>query len=239
MVDPKLLVEAGVHFGHRTDRWHPKMKPYILEARNGVHLINVEKTAQLLEKACRFLREVAARGEKVLFVGCKKQAQGLVEELAKKTDSFYVKERWLGGMLTNLATIRKSVGRLRWIEELEAKGLLEQMPKKEVSSLRREAARLRRSLDGIRDMERLPGAVILVDVVKEAIAVHEARRCRVPSIGIVDTNGNPELVDIPIPGNDDSIRSLRALLEPLAQAILEGRSEGSPHESSELATVEP
>jgi small subunit ribosomal protein S2 len=225
-VDVKDLLDAGVHFGHRTQRWNPKMKPFIFEARNGIYLIDLAHTQRQLEAAQDFLRSVAERGEKILFVGCKKQAQETIRELAAHSNSYYVVERWLGGTLTNLATIRKSVARMMHIDRLEQKGATKEMPKHEVSALRRENLKLHRNLDGIRTMEKYPGAIILVDVPRESIAVAEARRLNIPIIAIVDTNADPDLVDYPIVGNDDAIRSIRVILEALNAAIIEGAITG-------------
>ncbi|PTY01813.1 30S ribosomal protein S2 [Verrucomicrobia bacterium LW23] len=221
-VDVKELLEAGVHFGHRTQRWNPKMKPYIFEARNGIYVIDLEQTAKQLAAAQDYLRSIAANGGRVLFVGCKKQSQEAIRELAPLSNSFYVTERWLGGTLTNLATIRKSVARMKLIDDMEAKGKFDKLPKHEVSALRRENVKLHKNLDGVRDMDRNPGAIIIVDVPREHIAVAEARRLRIPTLAIVDTNADPDLVDYPVAGNDDAIRSIRILLEAMNNAIIEG-----------------
>lgn len=221
-VDIKELLDAGVHFGHRTQRWNPKMKPFIFEARNGIYVINLEHSVKQLEAAQDFLAEVASSGKKVLFVGCKKQAQETIKELARRSNSFYVTERWLGGALTNLATIRKSVARMKHIDNLESTGAVNQMPKQEVSVMRRENAKLHRNLDGIKDMEKYPAAIVIVDVSRESIAVAEARRLNIPVVAITDTNANPDLVDYPIAGNDDAIRSISTILEALNDAIIEG-----------------
>jgi small subunit ribosomal protein S2 len=225
-VDVKELLDAGVHFGHRTQRWNPKMKPFIFEARNGIYLIDLAHTQRQLEAAQDFLRSVAERGEKILFVGCKKQAQETIRELATNSNSYYVVERWLGGTLTNLATIRKSVARMTHIDRLEEKGSTKEMPKHEVSALRRENLKLHRNLDGIRAMEKFPGAIVIVDVPREAIAVAEARRLKIPIIAVVDTNADPDLVDYPIVGNDDAIRSIRVILDALNAAIIDGNMVG-------------
>ncbi len=223
MVDVKELVEAGVHFGHRTDKWHPRMRRYLIGARGGIHWIDPEKTRQQLENAARFLEKVSGEGGKALFVGCKRQAQPMVKECAEGSESFYVTHRWLGGTLTNLVTIRKSVERMRWIDHLEEKGLMDRMPKKEVAVLRRENAKLHRHLWGIRGMERIPEVLVVVDVVREAIAVSEAKKLRIPIVAIVDTNADPEGIDFPIPANDDSIRSVRLILQELNQSVIEGK----------------
>jgi small subunit ribosomal protein S2 len=221
-VDIKELLDAGVHFGHRTQRWNPKMKPFIFEARNGIYVINLEHSVKQLEAAQDFLQGIAATGKKVLFVGCKKQAQETIKEQARRSNSYYVTERWLGGTLTNLTTIRKSVARMKFIDELESSGKVSAMPKQEVSVMRRENVKLHRNLDGIKDMEKYPAAIVIVDVPREAIAVAEARRLGIPVVAIADTNSNPDLVDYPIAGNDDAIRSISVILEALNDAIIEG-----------------
>ncbi|SDT90233.1 small subunit ribosomal protein S2 [Verrucomicrobium sp. GAS474] len=224
-VDIKDLLDAGVHFGHRTQRWNPKMKPYIFEARNGIYVIDITKSAQQIENAANFLRGISAKGEKTLFVGCKKQAQQVVIELATRSGSGYVAERWLGGTLTNLTTIKKSVARMRFIDDLEAKGGFDKIPKKELAALKRENARLHKNLDGLKDIDKPPGAVVIVDLVHENIAVVEARRLKIPVIAIVDTNADPDLADYPIAGNDDAIRSIKVLLDGLSEAIIEGKAQ--------------
>jgi small subunit ribosomal protein S2 len=221
-VDIKELLDAGVHFGHRTQRWNPKMKPFIFEARNGIYVIDLEHSVKQLEKAQDFLAGVAGSGKRVLFVGCKKQAQETIKELARRSNSFYITERWLGGTLTNLTTIRKSVARMKMIDGLESSGAVNQMPKKEVSVMRRENAKLHRNLDGIKDMDKYPSAIVIVDVPRESIAVAEARRLNIPVVAITDTNANPDLVDYPIAGNDDAIRSISIILEALNDAVIEG-----------------
>jgi small subunit ribosomal protein S2 len=221
-VDIKDLLDAGVHFGHRTQRWNPKMKPYIFEARNGIYVINLEFSTKQLETAQDFLSGIASSGKRVLFVGCKKQAQETIKELARRSNSFYVTERWLGGCLTNLTTIRKSVARMKHIDSLESSGAVNQMPKQEVSVMRRENAKLHRNLDGIKEMEKYPGALVVVDVPRESIAVAEARRLNIPVVAISDTNSDPDLIDYPIAGNDDAIRSISIILEALNDAIIEG-----------------
>ncbi len=224
-VDVKDLMEAGVHFGHRTQRWNPKMKPFIFEARNGIYVIDLYQSAKQLESAAEFLKGISSKGEKILFVGCKKQAQQVVQDLAQRSGSGYVAERWLGGTLTNLATIKKSVARMRAIDELETKGTVDKMPKKEVAALRRENVKLHRNLDGLKDLEKPPGALVIVDIVHENIAIQEARRLKIPVVAIVDTNADPELADFPIAGNDDAIRSIRVILENLNEAIIEGKAQ--------------
>ena len=237
-VEIKELLDAGVHFGHRTQRWNPKMKPFIFEARNGIYVIDLEFSVKQLEKAQDFLHDIAASGKRVLFVGCKKQAQETIKELARRSNSFYVTERWLGGTLTNLATIRKSVARMKSIDDIEAKGLVNQMPKQEVSVMRREAVKLHRNLDGIKEMEKFPAAIVVVDVPRESIAVAEARRLNIPVVAITDTNSNPDLVDYPIAGNDDAIRSISVILEALNDAIIEGAMKGGTLGQDSVKPVE-
>ena len=221
-VDVKQLLDAGVHFGHRTQRWNPKMKPFIFEARNGIYVIDLDHTSKQLNAAQDFLRTVAEKGGKALFVGCKKQAQETIRELAQSSNSFYVVERWLGGTLTNLATIRKSVARMANFDRMEEKGITKDMPKQELAKLRRENLKLHRNLDGLKEMEKYPSVMIVVDIPREDIAITEARRLKIPIIALVDTNADPDLVDYPIVGNDDAIRSIRVVLEALNNAIIEG-----------------
>lgn len=213
------LLQAGVHYGHQTKRWNPKMRDFILEERNAIYIIDLEKTLDQLQKACDYLREVTARGGKILFVGTKKQAQEAVKEAAEVTGQFYINQRWLGGTLTNLQTIRRSVARWDEIEAIEASPNYSRMNKQEASSLRREAARLKNNLGGIRRMEKLPDAVVIVDTTREEIAVAEANRLGIPVLAIVDTNADPEKIDFPIAGNDDAIRSIRIILQKLVEAI--------------------
>ena len=214
------LLEAGVHFGHQTKRWNPKMKPFIFEKRNAIYIINLGETVHQLQSATDFLTNVANRNGKVLFVGCKKQAQEAIKEAAEAAGQFYVNQRWLGGTLTNLATIRKSVGRMKYIEELEKQPEYSQMGKQEISALKREGEKLKRNLEGIRTMEKLPDALVIIDTTREAIAVAEARRLRIPVVAIVDTNSDPDLVDFPIAGNDDAIRAIRVILQKLVDAVV-------------------
>ncbi len=217
------LLESGVHFGHQTKRWNPKMRPFIFEQRNQIYILNLTETVKQLERATDFLYDVSRRGGRVLFVGCKKQAQEAIREAAELSKQFYVNQRWLGGTLTNLATIRKSVGHLKYIESLMESPEAKRMNKKELSSLSREAAKIRRNLEGVRDMETLPDAVVIVDTPREHIAVSEARRLGIPIVAIVDTNADPDLIDYPIAGNDDAIRSIRVILQKLVDAIISGQ----------------
>jgi small subunit ribosomal protein S2 len=221
----KELLEAGVHFGHETKRWDPKMKPYIFGARDGIYIIDLQKTVQMFKVAYEFVKDVAARGEHVLFVGTKKQAHESIREEATRCNMFYVNHRWLGGMLTNYQTIKKSIDRLNRLEQMRNEEIFNLLPKKEVLQLEKERIRLERSLGGIKMMDRLPGAVFIVDVKKEKIAVHETKKLGIPSIGIVDSNCNPEEITYPIPGNDDAIRAIRLLSSRMADAVIEGRQE--------------
>jgi small subunit ribosomal protein S2 len=221
----KELLDAGVHFGHQTKRWNPKMKPFIFDARNGIHIIDLSKTLNQLDAACTFLSETVRKGNKVLFVGTKKQAQQAVKETAKECGQYFVTERWLGGTLTNFATIKRSIGRLKQIEKMEADGSINNYVKQEQSMIRREAARLVKFFDGIRTMEKLPGAMFVVDIKREHNAVAEARRLKIPVVAIVDTNCDPDLVDFPVAGNDDAIRSVRMILATIAQVVTQAQAE--------------
>ncbi len=222
----KELLEAGVHFGHQTRRWNPKMKPFIFEARNGIHIIDLSKTTAQLETACSFLFEIARRGDEILFVGTKKQAQSAVKEAAVACGAMYVTERWLGGTLTNFATLKRSLERLRHIEKMETDGTILNYVKQEQSMLRREAARFRKNLDGIRAMsQKMPSALFIVDLKREHNAVAEARRLKIPIVAIVDTNCDPGLADYPVAGNDDAIRAVRLILQTIMDFISRGRAE--------------
>jgi small subunit ribosomal protein S2 len=221
----KELLEAGVHFGHQTRRWNPRMKPFIFDARNGIHIIDLSKTLTQLEAACEFLRETVMKGGRILFVGTKKQAQQAVRDAVETCGQPFVTERWLGGTLTNLKTIKKSLNRLNQIEKMDADGSISNFVKHEQSSLRREAARLVKNLGGIRNLDTQPEVMFVVDVKREHNAVAEARRLRIPLVAIVDTNCDPDLVDYPIAGNDDAIRSVRLILGVVAQSIAQARGE--------------
>ena len=221
----KELLDAGVHFGHQTKRWNPKMKPFIFDARNGIHIVDLSKTVNQLEAACNFLSNTVRKGGRVLFVGTKKQAQQAVKETAKDCAQFFVTERWLGGTLTNFQTIKRSIARLKQIEKMETDGSINNYVKQEQSVLRREAARLTKYFDGIRSMDKYPGAMFVVDIKREHNAVAEARRLKIPVVAIVDTNCDPDLVTYPIAGNDDAIRSVRMVLTTIGQTITRARAE--------------
>src|ERR1700676_861361 len=231
------LLEAGVHFGHQTKRWNPKMKPFIFEQRNQIYIINLDRTAEQLQRATEFLQDVARRGGKILFVGCKKQAQEAIKEAALACGQFYVNQRWLGGTLTNLATIRKSIGRLKFIEDIEKSPEYKKMGKQELAALNREAAKLRRNLDGIIEMSQLPEAMVVIDTIREQNAVLEAKRLGIPVVAIVDTNAAPDIIDYPIAGNDDAIRAIRLILQKLVDAIVSASSEARIREQVEMAGV--
>jgi small subunit ribosomal protein S2 len=218
----KQLLEAGVHFGHQTKRWNPKMKPYIFGARNGIYIIDLQKTVALARAAFRFVADVTARGSSVLFVGTKKQAQDVIREEAARASQFHVTSRWLGGTLTNFRTIKQGIDRLKALEKMAEDGTFDRLPKKEVASLQREREKLERNLGGVKDMSRLPGCVFVIDPKKEHIAVHEASRLGIPVIGVVDTNCDPDGIDFVIPGNDDAIRSIKLFTSKIAEACLEG-----------------
>jgi small subunit ribosomal protein S2 len=216
------MVDAGVHYGHQTKKWNPRMRPYLMKDKGGIYIINLEQTVRCLDKAADFLSDLAGRGKKILFVGCKRQAQEAVHEAAAATGQFYVNHRWLGGMLTNMATIRQSIERLRWLDNIEKQPEFKSMSKKELAALNREREKLVRNLRGIREMDGLPDALVVVDSARESIAVAEARRLSIPIVAIVDTNADPALIDFPIPANDDSIRSIRIVLQQLVDAIVVG-----------------
>jgi len=222
VISMKQLLEAGVHFGHQTRRWNPKMAKYIFTERNGIYIIDLQKTVRKVDEAYNFIRSVADEGKTVLFVGTKKQAQEAVKEEAIRAGQFFVNERWLGGMLTNFQTIQKRIRRLKELEAMEADQTFEVLPKKEVMQLRHEMERLEKYLGGIKEMNKLPGALFVVDPRKERIAVAEARKLNIPIVAIVDTNCDPDEVDYVIPGNDDAIRAVKLLTARMADAILEG-----------------
>jgi len=219
----KQLLEAGVHFGHQTKRWNPKMKPYIYGARNGIYIIDLQKTVKMFKEAYKFVTDTVLAGDEVIFVGTKRQAQEAVAEEAERATMPFVNVRWLGGTLTNFKTIRGSVERLKKIEQMAAEGRMDLLPKKEVLHLQREHSKLERSVGGIKNMDRLPGALFVIDPHKEAIAVAEANRIGIPVVAVVDTNCDPDPVDYVIPGNDDAIRAIRLFASKIADACLEGR----------------
>lgn len=223
VVSMKQLLEAGVHFGHQTRRWNPKMAPYIFTDRNGIYIIDLQKTVRKMEEAYNFIRDLSAEGKEILMVGTKKQAQESIEAEAKRCGMFYVTQRWLGGMLTNFQTIRKRIDRLNELDEMETNGAFDVLPKKEVIKLRLERDKLEKNLGGIREMKRLPGAVFVVDPRKERIAISEARKLGIPVVAIVDTNCDPDEVDYVIPGNDDAIRAVKLFASKIADAVIEGR----------------
>jgi len=216
----KEMVEAGVHYGHQTRKWNPKMRNNILTDKAGIHIIDLNKTVEAIDKASEFLTDLNAKGKKILFVGCKRQAQDPIKEVAEKTGHYYVNHRWLGGMLTNLVTIRNSVARLEYLENIEKQPEYKAMSKKELSALNRERIKLFNNLQGIRNMEKFPSAMVIVDTARESIAVAEAKRLRIPTVAIVDTNADPRSVDFAIPGNDDSTRSIKLLLNQLADGMV-------------------
>ncbi len=238
VISMKQLLEAGVHFGHQTRRWNPKMAKYIFTERNGIYIIDLQKTVKKVDEAYDFLRSVAAEGKSVLFVGTKKQAQEAVKEESLKAGMFYVNERWLGGMMTNFATIRKSINRLKELEAMQEDGTFEVLSKKEVLSLKREQEKLEKSLGGIKDMNELPGALFVVDPRKERIAVAEAKKLDIPIVAIVDTNCDPDEIDYVIPGNDDAIRAVKLLTSRMADAVIEGRQGEDGEEAAEQQDAE-
>lgn len=221
----KQLLEAGVHFGHQTQRWNPKMKKYIFGERNGIYIINLEITLGCIQKVLEYVKTVAAEGKEVLFVGTKKQAQESVRQAGLRANQPFVQNRWLGGMLTNFDTIRKSVKRLDEIDKMEEEGSFKFVTKKEAGMIKKEREKLLKNLEGIRKMRRLPGAIFVIDSKKEEIAIKEARKLGIPVIGVLDTNSDPDMVDYPIPGNDDAIRAIRLFCELVADSVIQGRTE--------------
>ena len=231
------LLEAGVHYGHQTKRWNPRMREFILEEKNSIHIIDLSQTVDQLVRAGEFLAGITGRGGKVLFVGCKKQAQEAVKEAAQASGQFYVNQRWLGGTLTNLVTIRKSVSKLKDFEALEKSAGFNKINKAEASALRREAQRIRKNLEGVLEMEKLPDAIVIIDTVKESIAVAEARRLNIPIVAVVDSNSNPEEINYPIAGNDDAIRAIRIILQKLVDVIVKSRGGAVAAPAGELSAV--
>lgn len=223
VVSMKQLLEAGVHFGHQTRRWNPKMKPYIFGARNGIYIIDLQRTVKLFNTAYRFIAETTAAGESVLFVGTKQQARDTIQEESQRAGMFWVNHRWLGGMLTNFKTIKLRIDRLKELDAMIEDGSIHRFPKKEVLQLQKERMKLEKNLGGIKDMTRLPGALFVVDTHRENIAVAEANRLGIPVVAIVDTNCDPDMIDYPIPGNDDAIRAVRLITSRIADACIEGK----------------
>lgn len=246
VVSMKQLLEAGVHFGHQTRRWNPKMAEYIFTERNGIYIIDLQKTVRKLEEAYNFIRELSENGESVLFVGTKKQAQDSVREEAERAGAYFVNARWLGGMMTNFTTIRHRIDRLRQLRAMEEDGTFDLLPKKEVIKLKLEIEKLEKFMGGIKDMKKLPGALFIVDPRKERIAVAEAKKLGIPIIAIVDTNCDPDEIDYVIPGNDDAIRAVKLISATMANAIIEGRegqmgaedAEAKENETDEEAAAE-
>jgi small subunit ribosomal protein S2 len=234
----KQLLEAGVHFGHQTKRWNPKMKKFIFGSRSGIYIIDLEKTEECINAARDFLTEITSKGEFVLFVGTKKQAQDVIKQEAIRSGMYYVTDRWPGGMLTNFATIKKSINRLKDIEKMRIDGTFEKLTKKEVARLEKELAKLNKNFSGIVPMDRMPKAAFVVDTKKEETAVREARRLGIPIIGLIDTNSNPDLVDYPIPGNDDATKSIRTVVSIIADTIIEGRKKFLSYLAQEGVKVE-
>ena len=239
VVAMKQLLEAGVHFGHQTRRWDPKMAEYIFQARNGIHIIDLQKTSKKIDEAYEFLRSQAEEGKKILFVGTKKQAQECIKDAAEKCGMYYVDQRWLGGMLTNFGTIKNRIQRLKDIETMQEDGTFDVLPKKEVIGLKKELEKLQANLGGIKEMENIPDVLFIVDPKKEYNAINEAKKLNIPVVGIVDTNCNPEVLDYPIPGNDDAIRSVKLITDAMANAVIEGNQgesfELTPEELTESA----
>ncbi len=239
VISMKQLLEAGVHFGHQTRRWNPKMAPYIFTERNGIYIIDLQKTVRKIDEAYMFVRNIAMEGKTILFVGTKKQAQESIEQEAKRCNMFFVNNRWLGGMLTNFNTIKTRIARLNLIDNMEQRGDFEVLPKKEVIKLVAEREKLQANLGGIREMKKLPGALFVVDPRKEHIAVSEARILGIPIVGIVDTNCDPDEIDYLIPGNDDAIRAVKLIAGKMADAVLEGKQgEQNEPDAPEAAAVE-
>jgi ribosomal protein S2, bacterial type len=232
VVSMKQLLEAGVHFGHQTRRWNPKMAPYIYMERNGIYIIDLQKTVKKLEEAYSFVRDTAANGGTILFVGTKKQAQDAVKEEAERVGMYFVNARWLGGMLTNFKTMRTRIDRLQQLRKMQEDGTFDMLPKKEVIKLTGEIAKLEKYLGGVQEMRRLPSAMFVIDPRKERNAIAEARKLRIPIVAIVDTNCDPDEVDYPIPGNDDAIRAIRLISSTMANAVQEGRQGADAEEAA-------
>ena len=239
VISMKQLLEAGVHFGHQTQRWNPKMKPYIYGARNGIYVIDLRKTTDLLDEAYNLVRDYAAKGKNVLFVGTKKQAADVVAEEALRSGAYYINRRWLGGMLTNFETIRGRVNKLKELEEFINNGYVDKLPKKEVAQLNRQLAKLSKTLGGIKEMRGLPDLIFIVDQAKEEIAIKEANKLGIPVICLADTNANPDGINYIIPGNDDAIRSIKLITSKLADAVLEGKQlrENKANEAKKIEKI--
>ena len=238
----KQLLEAGAHFGHQTSRWHPRMKKYIFTKRNGIHIIDLEQTASMLDKGCEFIRQVAAEGGNILFVGTKKQAQEIIEEEAKRCNMYYVNQRWIGGVLTNFATIQARIDYLVRLEDQQARGEFRRLPKKEALKLEEEIARLNRQMGGFKEMTSLPAALFVIDTTKERIALAEAKRVGIPVVATSDTDCNPDEIDHPIPANDDAIRAIKLICTKIADAVIEGRASQvviTTETGQEVGLVEP
>ena len=238
VISMKQLLEAGVHFGHQTRRWNPKMSRFIFTERNGIYIIDLQKTVKKVEEAYKFVKEVAETGKPILFVGTKKQAQEAIKEEAERCGMYFVNERWLGGMLTNHQTIQTRIKKLRELEKMEEEGVFEVLPKKEVIKLRALKEKLEKNLNGIKEMPELPGAIFVVDPRKENIAIQEAHRLGIPVVGIVDTNCDPDELDFPIPGNDDAIRAVKLITGAMATAVIEGRQGAEEEVVEEVETQE-
>ncbi len=223
VVSMKQLLEAGVHFGHQTHKWNPKMKKYIFLKRNGIHILDLKQTVDAVNEAYMFLKEIAAQGEHILFVGTKKQAQDAVQAAAKKCGAFFVSNRWYGGMLTNMRTIRRSIERMEYIEEIQEDGRISSFTKLEATRMQRKHDKIEKALGGIRGMDKTPGAVFIVDTMNEQIAVNEARKLNIPIVGLVDTNSDPDIIDYVIPANDDAIRAINLISDIMANAVIDGR----------------
>ena len=238
VISMKQLLEAGVHFGHQTRRWNPKMATYIFTERNGIYIIDLQKTVKKLEEAYFFVRDMAASGESILFVGTKKQAQDAIKEEAERCGQFYVNARWLGGMLTNFKTMRTRIARLNQLQKMQADGTFDLLPKKEVIKLQLEIAKLEKYLGGVKEMKKLPGALFVVDSRKEKNAIAEARKLNIPIVAIVDTNCDPDEIDYVIPGNDDAIRAVKLIVSKMADAVIEA-NQGEAEEYAEDAEEQP
>ncbi len=221
----KQLLEAGVHFGHQKNKWNPKMKEYIFTEKNGIYIIDLQKTVGYLAKACEFIKSIAAEGRNILFVGTKKQAQSIIKEAAQKCGMFYVSERWLGGLLTNFETVKKSIARYDGIDKMKENGSFDKLSKKEASQINKEYMKLKKNLEGIRSIKKLPATIFIIDPSKESIAVKEARKLHIPIVALVDTNCDPELIDYIIPGNDDALRSIKLITDIITESVIKGKDE--------------